>query len=161
VDATLPDRSAIPTHEEVNRLVRLDLVIKEALRLYPPIHVGNRVTTTDVDVCGYHVPEGTRVMYSIFLAHRDPAHWEAPDRFCPARFEHGQENKRPALTYVPFGGGPRNCIGATFAQIESKVVLARILQHFDLELLNGAEIHPHMGATLEPRPGVTMRIRRR
>jgi cytochrome P450 len=100
-------------------------------------------------------------MYSIFLAHRDPAHWEAPDRFCPARFAHGQENKRPPLTYVPFGGGPRNCIGATFAQIESKVVLARILQHFDLELLNGAEIHPHMGATLEPRPGVTMRIRRR
>ena len=62
---------------------------------------------------------------------------------------------------MPFGGGPRNCIGAAFAQVEVKVVLARLLQVFDLELLNAGEIHAHMGATLEPRPGVKMRVRRR
>ncbi len=62
---------------------------------------------------------------------------------------------------MPFGGGPRNCIGAAFAQIESKVVLARLLQCFDFQLLNEHEIHPHMGATLEPRPGVQMRVLRR
>ncbi|MBK8798473.1 MAG: cytochrome P450 [Anaerolineales bacterium] len=71
------------------------------------------------------------------------------------------EEKTPPFTYLPFGGGPRNCIGAAFAQVEARTVLARLLQRFDLELLNGDQIHPHMGATLEPRPGVSMRVKRR
>ncbi|MBK8048148.1 MAG: cytochrome P450 [Anaerolineales bacterium] len=161
IDAVMPDPGQPVQLEAIGALHRLDLVIKEALRLYPPIHVGNRVAKTDLDICGYRVPEGTRVMYSIYLAHRDKEYWSDPEQFCPERFAHGQEDKRPPLTYVPFGGGPRNCIGAAFAQVESKIVLVRILQRFELELLNGAEIHPHMGATLEPRPGVQMRIRRR
>lgn len=161
VDALLPDPSVPPTPEIVNQFVVLDQVIKEALRLYPPIHVGNRRATTDMEICGYHVPQGTRVMYSIYLSHRDQKHWEDPDAFCPARFDHAQEAKRPPFTYVPFGGGPRNCIGAAFAQVEAKVVLGRIFQLYRVELLNGAEIHPHMGATLEPRPGVRVRLHRR
>lgn len=161
VDEVLTSHDLPPTVEEINRLAFTDQVIKETLRLYPPIHVGNRRAAVDVNVQGYDVPAGTRVMYSIYLSHRDKNHWEDPDQFCPARFDRQQDSDRPPFTYVPFGGGPRNCIGAAFAQVESKVVLARLLQTFDFELLNGNEIKPYMGATLEPRPGVRMRIHRR
>ena len=152
---------AILDIDGVGRLDYLGLVIKETLRLYPPIHVGNRRADEDLALCGYRIPAGTRVMYSIYLSHRDPDHWSEPEKFDPDRFRHEAEEDRPPFTYVPFGGGPRNCIGAAFAQVESKVVLARLLREWDLELLNGKQIHPHMGATLEPRPGVLMRVRRR
>lgn len=156
-------RSNAPTIEQLNQLTYLDMVIKEALRLYPPIHVGNRRALDDMELAGYDVPQDTRVMYSIYLSHRDERYWNEPEQFCPHRFDksQAQQGERPPMTYVPFGGGPRNCIGAAFAQVESKVVLARILQRFDLELLNGDKIKPHMGATLEPRPGVLMRVSNR
>jgi cytochrome P450 len=155
IDDVLGKRA--PTVKDVGQLRYLDQVIKEALRLYPPIHVGNRLVPQDTQVSGYLVPADTRVMYSIYLTHRDQEHWPEPACFRPERFDRTSRHGRPALSYVPFGGGPRNCIGATFAQIESKVVLARIMQRFDLQLL-GKNIRPNMGATLEPRPGVTMRV---
>jgi cytochrome P450 len=146
--------------EQLAGLPLLDQAIKETLRLYPPIHVGNRRASAGTELQGYDVPEGARVMVSIYLAHRHPDHWENPEQFCPARFAPGQGGERPPLTYLPFGGGPRYCIGAAFAQIEAKVVLARLLQTFDLELLS-PDVRLHMGATLEPRPGVMMRVKRR
>jgi cytochrome P450 len=161
VDSVLTTGVEPPTSEQLGRLSYLDLVFKEALRMFPPIHVGNRNTAEEVTIAGYRVPAGTRVMYSIYLSHRDKDLWPDPELFRPERFERGQDEKRQPLTYVPFGGGPRNCIGAAFAQVEAKVVLSRILQTFDLELLNGDKVRPHMGATLEPRPGLRMRVRRR
>ncbi len=147
-----------PAVEHVGALDYLGQVIKEALRLYPPIHVGNRFTVEDTPVAGYLIPGQTRTMYSIYLTHRDPAVWPDPAKFCPARFDHQAAGpKRPALSYVPFGGGPRNCIGATFAQVEVKIVLARILQRYELELIS-QDVRTYMGATLEPRPGVMMRV---
>lgn len=163
VDAIIGEAATPPTIEQINHLEYLDLVIKEALRLYPPIHAGNRRAAEELVVDGYEIPKNTRVMHSIYLSHRDERHWPEPDKFCPHRFDRtsGEQGKRPSLAYVPFGGGPRNCIGAAFAQVESKVVLARILQCFDLVLLNGDQIKPHMGATLEPHPGVQVRLTRR
>jgi cytochrome P450 len=137
----------------------LDCVVKESLRLYPPIHIGNRRVASDFEFGGFELKEGRRVMYSIYLSHRDPKIWEHPELFLPERFG-PNEKRRPALAYVPFGGGPRNCIGAAYAQIEAKVVLAHILATFELELVEG-KVRPHMGATLEPRPGVRMKVRRR
>lgn len=154
-----------PKLEQLNRLELLDHIIKESLRLYPPIHIGNRRATENVCVMNYEIPRETRVMYSIYLAHRDAQYWNDAEKFCPERFDpstsSGQALHVPPLTYIPFGGGPRNCIGAAFSQIEAKVVLANLLLHFDFELLNAKQIKPHMGATLEPRPGVKMRITRR
>lgn len=150
-----------PNPDNVNNLPYLDQVVKETLRLYPPIHIGNRRAGEDLVVNGYEVPEGMRVMYSIYLAHRDPKYWSEAAEFRPERFELGNKSeKQPPFTYLPFGGGPRNCIGAAFAQVEARVVIARILQNFSLELLT-KEVSVHMGATLEPRPGVRMRLRRR
>jgi cytochrome P450 len=103
-------------------------VIDETLRLYPPIHVGNRKLAEDLDFQGYRLPAGRRLMYSIYATHHDEKHWKDPERFDPDRFAPGLNAY--AYTFVPFGGGPRNCIGASFAQVEAKAVLARILQRY-------------------------------
>jgi len=149
-----------PNIHNLGSLHYLDQVIKESLRLYPPIHVGNRMVGEPLEACGYAIPANTRVMYSIYLSHRDAALWPEVNSFKPERFDRAHRPTQPPFTYVPFGGGPRNCIGAAFAQIEAKVVLARILQSFELTLAS-QKVRPYMGATLEPRPGVTMHIARR
>ncbi len=151
---------AFPTLEHINQFKYLDWVIKETLRLYPPIHIGNRRTECPVQVNGYDIPADTRVMYSIYLSHRHPDYWPEPEAFKPERFDPQQKEKLPPFTYLPFGGGPRNCIGAAFAQVEAKVVLARILQQCHLRLVRDG-VKPYMGATLEPRPGVFIAIEQR
>ncbi len=137
----------------------LDQVIKESLRLYPPIHVGNRIVAEEMDFDGNKIPTGERMFYSIYLTHRDPTIWEHADEFCPERFAHGR--KTPPFAYVPFGGGPRSCIGSAFGQAEARLVFKRLLQTFSFEPLNANKIHAHMGATLEPRPGVIMKVHKR
>jgi cytochrome P450 len=147
--------------EEVDRLDKsplLDQVIKESLRLYPPIHIGNRRVAEELKFEEGSVPAGERMFYSIYLTHRDPAIWDHAEEFCPERFAHGR--KTPPFSYVPFGGGPRACIGAAFGQAEARIVLTRLLQTHKFEFTNH-KIHAHMGATLEPRPGVRMRVTRR
>lgn len=152
--------SAPPNMEQIAGLRYLDLVIHEALRMYPPIHLGSRIAAQDLDFQGHIIPTGTRVMYSIYLTHRMKAHWDEPSRFNPERFALENSRQRAPYTYLPFGGGPRNCIGAMFGQVESKIVLARILQQYSLRLTQ-QRVHAHMGATLEPRPGVEMVVKRR
>lgn len=149
--------NGVPTMDLVSQLHHLDHVVDEALRLYPPIHLGSRKAAADLEFQGYAIPSGTRVMYSIYLTHRLEQYWDRPHHFIPERFD---QFKPLPYTYLPFGGGARNCIGAAFAQVEVKIVLARILQQVRLELLPNP-VHAHMGATLEPRPGVMMRVVRR
>lgn len=148
-----------PTYEHASHLNYMNLIINETARLYPPIHIGNRVAAMDLEFQGHPIPTGTRVMYSIYLTHRQPKYWREPNRFIPERFA-GGELSYPPYSYVPFGGGPRNCIGMAFARLEVCLVLARILQRFELKLLS-RKIKPHMGATLEPRPAVLMSVQRR
>jgi cytochrome P450 len=136
----------------------LDNVIKESLRLYPPIHIGNRRVAEEMEFAEGKVPAGERMFYSIYLTHRDPEIWENAEQFCPDRFSHGR--KTPPFAYVPFGGGPRSCIGAAFGQAEARIVMTRLLQKFTFEFTNHP-IHAHMGATLEPHPGVMMKVKRR
>ena len=149
-----------PTEKTPADLSFLETVIKESLRLYPPIHVGNRRAAEDIPIGDFTIPTGTRVMYSIYLTQRDPKYWPEPDRFIPERFDRSSGAKPAPFSYIPFGGGPRTCIGAAFAQVEAKIVLARLLSNFDLTLVN-RNVRPYMGATLEPRPGVMMRVQRR
>ena len=136
----------------------LDHVIKESLRLYPPIHIGNRRVAKEIEFNEGTIPAHERMFYSIYLTHRDPAVWENAEEFCPERFAYGP--KAPPFSYIPFGGGPRVCIGAAFGQAEARIVLARLLQTHTFEFTNH-KIHAHMGATLEPRPGVRMRVYKR
>jgi cytochrome P450 len=152
-------RRLISELDHNDRPALLDQVIKEALRLYPPIHIGNRMVAEDMEFEEGIVPAGSRMFYSIYLTQRDPSIWENADQFCPARFERGR--RTPPFSYLPFGGGPRACIGAAFGQAEARLVLAYLLKNFTFTPLNADKIHPHMGATLEPRAGVMMRVERR
>lgn len=150
--------SSQPDYAHLTALRYLDQVMNETLRLYPPIHLGSRIAACDLEFQGYRIPAGRRVLYSIYLTHRDARYWRHPTDFIPERFS--PEQSRHPYTFIPFGGGPRNCIGMAFAQVEVKIVLARILQRFELEF-TGHPVRLHMGATLEPRPGVRVKVRRR
>jgi cytochrome P450 len=158
VDTVLGNES--PTSAHLPQLCYLEQVVKETLRLYPPIHLGTRMAVRDLEFQEYRIPAGARLLYSIYLSHRHPKYWPNPDQFDPDRFTPEREKALPPFLYVPFGGGARICLGFLFSQIEAKVVLARILQRFTLELVDN-RVHPHMGATLEPRPGVIMRVQQR
>ncbi|MBL8062631.1 MAG: cytochrome P450 [Anaerolineales bacterium] len=136
----------------------LDHVIKETLRMYPPIHIGNRRMAQDMEFAEGTVPAGERLFYSIYLTHHDESIWEDAERFCPERFAQGR--KTPPFSYVPFGGGPRACIGAAFGQAEARLVLSYLLKRYTFEF-TGHAIRPYMGATLEPSPGVRMKVTRR
>ena len=144
-----------PTAKNTQGLIPLQQTIKESLRLFPPIHAGNRFAVRDVEIDGYSISAGTRVMVSIFLAHRHPDYWENPAEFHPQRWQ--KEFRPAAFSYIPFGAGPRNCIGGDFAQHEISVVLSRILQRTTLSQRN-SDIRMHMGATLEPRPNPRIKI---
>ncbi len=158
VDANLKGEQ--PNLENTARLRYLQCVIDETLRLYPPIHLGTRRIVRDLQFQSYDLPEGRRANYSIYLTHRNPNYWPDPGLFDPDRFLPENERGRQPYTYLPFGGGPRNCIGAAFAQVESKIVIARLIQSFDFTL-DPAKVQVYMGATLEPRPGVLMTIKKR
>ncbi len=149
-----------PTYAHTRQMPYLDRVIKESLRLYPPIHLGSRIAATDIPFREFLIPAGTRVLYSIYLAHRDPRYWPAPESFDPDRFLPENAQGRPAYTYVPFGGGPRNCIGASFAQVEARIVLARLLQSYTFKPI-GAPPRLRMRATLEPKNGAPVEVYRR
>jgi cytochrome P450 len=146
-----------PGPKELSQLEYLGRVLKESLRLYPPIHLGSRLAATDLEFDGYHIPAGERVIYSIYLTQRHPAYWSDPHRFEPDR--HAPGVRGTPYAWLGFGGGPRNCIGAGFGLLEAKAVISRLLQGFEMTLLE-RRVHPHMGATLEPRPGVLVRVRR-
>jgi cytochrome P450 len=150
----------LPRHDQLSTLPYLGAVIDEALRLYPPIHLGSRFATKELSYKGYRIKKGERILYSIYLSHRDPAYWENPNEFMPERFLGDKKPATNAYHYLPFGKGTRNCIGLAFADVEVKVVLARLLQTYRFELVKD-DVRPYMGATLEPAPHVLMRVHKR
>ena len=149
-----------PSYEHTRQLIYLECVMKETLRLYPPIHLGSRIAASDIVFQMFHIPAGTRILYSLYLTHRDKQYWPSPATFDPDRFSPQRRQHHAAYTFLPFGGGPRNCIGAAFAKVEAKIVLARLLQRYEFRFL-GSNIRPRMRATLEPRPGALVEVRAR
>jgi len=147
-----------PSEAQLKSLVYLTQVINEALRLFPPIHLGARIAENDLTFQNHRIPAGTRVFYSIYLTHRHPDHWHAPDTFNPDRF--APDQKRSPYLFLPFGGGARNCLGMALAQVQLKIVLARLLQGWRFELVRD-NVRPYMGATLEPHPAPRLRVIRR
>jgi len=144
----------------LGRLPFLQAVGYEALRLFPPIPVLNRRALIPLTIGGVPIPPGMRVMISIYTIHRHPGLWEDPGRFDPARFMRRDGEDGKGFRYLPFGGGPRFCIGAPLAKLEGFLVMARMLQRVIWEPVPPAP-RPRLRATLDPWPGVWVRIRRR
>jgi cytochrome P450 len=149
---------APPTYEQLASLTYVGQVLDEAMRLYPPAWVFERQALADLELGEFAIPRGTLVAISPWTLHRHPGHWPRPGRFDPDRFSEAAKAARPRYTYLPFGGGPRQCIGTNFALIEAKLVLACLLRRFRLELLPDQDLRPDPAITLRPRQGLKMRL---
>lgn len=144
-----------PTVEQLGRLPLLDAVINESMRLFPPGLWFLRVATKPVSFGRYTVPEGTRILWSPVATHRLPELYPEPNRFLPERWR--TINPSP-YEYLPFGAGPRRCLGATFATMELKMALPLILQRYRLELLPGTKVDLASSPLAAPRGGMPVRI---
>ena len=148
-------RGAAPTVAQLGQLPLLERVIKESMRLLPPAYVGGRRTTEPVHVGPYPLPEGATVLFSQYITHRLPDLYPEPQRFLPDRW---QSISPSIYEYLPFGAGARMCIGATFAMMELKIVLAMLLQRYWLTLTPGARIARQVTINLSPRYGMPMTV---
>jgi cytochrome P450 len=135
------------------------MVVEEAMRLYPPVWgVGRQALKEDV-VGGYRIPAGAILSLSPWVTHRHASVWPDPDRFDPDRFAAEQVRSRPKHAYFPFSSGPRLCIGETFALVEAQIVVAMMMQRYELALPAGAVVVPEPHLTLRPRGGLPMIVR--
>lgn len=131
-------------------------VFSESIRLYPPIWAMERRAIDSDTLAGYHIPKNSSVIISPYALHRHPEFWADPDRFDPDRF---LTKDLPA--YLPFGAGPRSCIGDEFAIWEARVILAMVLQRFDVEAIDKQHAIPEAGLTLRIKNGLPIRLRER
>lgn len=151
-----------PEAEDLNGgLPWLEDVVAETLRLYPPAWIGPRRAIEDFEIYGHRIPGNTNVAYSSWLTHRLPHVFPDPDAFDPGRWRDDTARELQPGAYVPFGRGPRTCIGMRFGELEVKTILATLLQRHHLELLPGQDFRAHTQPTISPRNGVRMTIRPR
>ena len=151
----------LPAFGHVDRLMRIRQTLEESLRLYPPAWGFSRLALGDDEIAGYQIPRGSIVFLIPFVVHRRPKLWPDPDRFDPDRFAPEYESARPRFAYIPFGGGPRGCIGNQFAMLEAQLIVAAIAQRFRVELVPGQEIRPEPLITLRPKPGIRATLKTR
>jgi cytochrome P450 len=139
-------------------MVATRAVIEEAIRLYPPLAAVSREAIGPDELAGHAIAAGTMVVIAPYVLHRHRRLWRNPDLFDPTRFLAGAREKINRYAYLPFGAGPRICIGATFALQEATLVLGTIMRNFRLELAPGFSVWPLQRVTLRPRGGLPMRI---
>jgi len=136
-----------------------EMVIKESMRLLPPVWVLNtRQANEDIDVNGFHFPKDKVVFLSPYANHRNPRYFEDPTRFDPERFSAEREKSIPKHAYIPFGSGPRVCIGQSFAMMEAKIILATIMRKFTLSLDDNLEYSPQALITLSNKNGMQVKL---
>jgi cytochrome P450 len=150
-----------PTVADLPRLRYTEMVVKETLRLYPPAWIIGREAVSEFAIDGFSFPAGAQVSMSPWLMHRDPRYFDQPDEFWPERWETDQIKQLPKYAYFPFGGGPRLCIGNSFAMMEAIFILATIAQRFHFDLAPGHEVKPMPSITLRPSDGVRMIVAKR
>lgn len=151
IDAVLGGRDPMP--DDVPRLRYINMVLAEALRLYPPAWAIGRQTIGEYRLGDYTLPAGTQIVLSPYVTQRDPRNFHDPLTFDPERWGEGSPGRKD-FSYFPFGGGPRICIGEMFALIEGALVIATIAQRYRLKLVEGHPIDLQPMVTLRPRHGV-------
>ena len=165
-----PDAQAIAAQEAMNALNQKtpDLkqlaslsyimqVIQEGMRLYPPAYAVGREAINEDEILGYPIPKKSILFLSIYALHRDPEYWEQPNKFYPAHFETEKVKERPRLAYMPFGAGPRMCIGNHFALMEMQLIVALLLKNFRFSPgQESPEMNPLI--TLKPKPEIFLKV---
>jgi cytochrome P450 len=159
LDRVLAGRA--PTFSDLPALPYTESVIKESMRLYPPAWGLGRAVVKEFELGGYRVPAGVTVVASPYVTHRDPRFFPEPEKFDPDRWLPERAQKLPKFAYFPFGGGPRQCIGAAFAMMEAVLLLATIAQKFQFRAEPGHVVTPTPSFTLRPKNGIRMRLEKR
>ena len=126
-------------------------VVKESMRLFPPVYLFGREAIHDIDIGGYRINKGDSVVMSQWVVHRDEQYYPAPSRFCPDRWTPEFEQQLPRHAYFPFGGGPRSCIGKHVAMLEAELIVANLASGFSINLESPGDVQPWPTVTLRPK----------
>ena len=151
----------IPTPADLPQLVYTDMVLRESMRLYPPVWVIGRRALETFRLGDYEIPADTNMLISQYLMHRDARYFPEPEKFDPQRWSAGDSRavSLPRFAYFPFGGGPRVCIGAGFAMMEAVLLLATIAQKFQIQIAPGEKVSMQPSVTLRPRNGIPVKLK--
>jgi cytochrome P450 len=147
-----------PTVADLPRLKYTEQVITESMRIYPPAWGIGREALADCEIGGYAIPAGTTVIISAWVSHRNPRYFPDPLAFRPERWEGDFAASLPRFAYIPFGGGPRICIGNRFAMMEAVLILATVAQRFRLQWQADHPVVPLPSITLRPQGGVWVKV---
>jgi cytochrome P450 len=153
----------VPTPADLPQLVYTDMVLRESMRLYPPVWVIGRRAVAPFRLGEYELPADTNVLISQLIMHKDARYFPEPERFDPDRWNANDPRvaSLPRFAYFPFGGGPRVCIGAGFAMMEAVLLLATIAQQFRIQIAPGQKVKMQPTVTLRPRNGIPVTLMRR
>jgi cytochrome P450 len=146
----------LPSVADVERLPYTTRVITESMRLYPPAWLIGRRAVNEYSIGRYYVPPRSIIVMSQWVVHRDPRHYADPERFDPDRWTPEFKSALPRFAYFPFGGGPRQCIGESFAWMELVLLVATLAQHWKFTLVPGHPVVPQAAVTLRPKYGLKM-----
>jgi len=135
-------------------------VLDEAMRLYPSFWMIDRVAAADDEIEGIHIPAGTVVITYIYGLHRNPDVWEDPETFDPSRFEDDAKRQRHPAAHLPFGGGPRKCVGSNMALVQMLLILAQFVRRYDIEPAGDGRVEIDAKMTLHPKTAIGMHLRR-
>jgi cytochrome P450 len=147
-----------PRYSDLDHMPYIGMVLDESLRLFPPAWTLGRRAVDDDVIDGFHIPANTVIAICLYTLHRHPGFWDQPDVFNPERFSPENIKGRNKFTYIPFGAGPRQCIGNNFGLMEAALVMACILQRFELHLMKDVDVHPQAVFVLRPNRDVMMSL---
>jgi len=148
------------SYTDVPRFEFATQVIQEALRLYPPFWMIDRMAVADDRAGDVDIPRGSMVIVFVYGAHHAPRYWQNPEQFDPERFTKANEKLHPPFTYLPFGGGPRGCIGGNYAMLQILMILSVLLRRYDFQLSLGQKIEARPMVILRPKHGIRMTFTR-
>uniref|UniRef100_S4RZ06 Cytochrome P450, family 3, subfamily A, polypeptide 65 n=1 Tax=Petromyzon marinus TaxID=7757 RepID=S4RZ06_PETMA len=162
IDEFLPDDKA-PSYEILNEMEYLDMVVSETMRMYPPAARLDRVCKRTTTVDNLVIPKDVVITVSTWVLHYDPQHWEEPNEFRPERFTKEAKEARDPYCYLPFGQGPRNCIGMRFALMSVKIAVCRILQRYSFQMCSETTIPPKLakGSILQTEKPLLLKVSER
>jgi cytochrome P450 len=150
-----------PTVDDMPKLKFTEKVLRESMRLYPPVWTIGRSVNNEYTLGKYTIPAGSTILMSQYVMHHDPRYYNEPERFDPERWSSDTRSSLPRFSYFPFGGGIRACIGEPFAWMEGILVLSTIIKQWKMRLVRGQRVELDPAITLRPKYGMKMKLERR